>query len=905
MERLASEDDIAAFRRAFRALQENDPFPWQERLFGMLVSGKIPSALDLPTGLGKTSVMAIWLIARALAGDEARRRLPRRLVYVVDRRAVVDQATEAAERIRKELSASELDSTKLGLGKGELPISTLRGQHADNRSWLANPTASAIIVGTVDMIGSRLGFSGYGVSRKMRPFHAGFLGADALLVLDEAHLVPPFRHFLQAIERDKSLGQSAGNSHRDRIPPFQLMSLSATGGHGEEIEAAFRLADDDHAHAVVAERLDAPKRLTILEDFEGKAALVDQLVERAWRLGAGPTPARVLVYCNSRGDALKIRDAIAKRAKNLPVGLLVGQRRVRERDCLFQWLKENGFLGGLNESPPSLPTFLIATAAGEVGIDLDADHMVCDLVEWERMVQRLGRVNRRGRKQAMVEVVALPSRKQAGDESWEDRSKRLRAPLELLPPQEGGAYDASPGAIMKLKDNPAAVEVMRKAGTEEPLRPLLTRAVVDAWSMTSLADHAGRPDIQPWLRGWQDEDPQCTVVWREHLPVRVRGSSVIWVDGREINDFFEAAPPHLTETLEAETWAVADWLFKRVAAAVAEAARREKAGGTIAVGKESHVLFVLDGKDEFVEAYTLAKLDNLEGRNRDRFVEGLSGCTLIVSKQLGGLEDGMLRDQSVESFPTMDTDPVWPTPTFRVYETDKAGPVNEDRWKRSHHFASRYDAEGDATSWLVVDESVGDPANEEARALSRKQTLREHSQWVESVARDMAHALGLPLPYAEMLALAARWHDEGKDQRNWRLAFGVPVNGEAFAKTRRFRPALLGGYRHEFGSLRHIEGNLDVQQEQEFRRLPCELRDLLLHLVAAHHGNARPLIAVDGCEGQLPDLEASAQTAMLRFERLQQQWGPWGLAWWESLLRAADQEASRRNDLRGKTGDGT
>lgn len=42
------------------------PFPWQIRLLHQLVQGRLPRALDLPTGLGKTSVMAIWLVARAL-----------------------------------------------------------------------------------------------------------------------------------------------------------------------------------------------------------------------------------------------------------------------------------------------------------------------------------------------------------------------------------------------------------------------------------------------------------------------------------------------------------------------------------------------------------------------------------------------------------------------------------------------------------------------------------------------------------------------------------------------------------------------------------------------------------------------------------------------------------------------
>ena len=165
---------------------------WQHRLFDQFIDGKIPAALDLPTGLGKTSVMAIWVLARALARKEALKTIPRRLVYVVDRRAVVDQATAEAEKLRAALEADAKHLKEQLRLDGTLPISTLRGAYVDNREWLDDPAAPAIIVGTVDMIGSRLLFEGYGVSRKMRPYHAGLLGADTLVVLDEAHLVPPF-----------------------------------------------------------------------------------------------------------------------------------------------------------------------------------------------------------------------------------------------------------------------------------------------------------------------------------------------------------------------------------------------------------------------------------------------------------------------------------------------------------------------------------------------------------------------------------------------------------------------------------------------------------------------------------------------------------------------------------------
>lgn len=71
------------------------PFPWQEELLRRFMLGRIESSLDIPTGLGKTAVMAVWLVARACGAL-----LPRRLVYVVDRRAVVDQAAEVAKRLR-------------------------------------------------------------------------------------------------------------------------------------------------------------------------------------------------------------------------------------------------------------------------------------------------------------------------------------------------------------------------------------------------------------------------------------------------------------------------------------------------------------------------------------------------------------------------------------------------------------------------------------------------------------------------------------------------------------------------------------------------------------------------------------------------------------------------------------
>ena len=114
---------VELLRSALGLGSTDTPFPWQEELLGRMLQGKVPPALDIPTGLGKTSVMAIWLVARVCGAT-----LPRRLVYVVDRRAVVDQATEVALALRKWIGQYPPVKETLGGGERPLPVSTLRGQ---------------------------------------------------------------------------------------------------------------------------------------------------------------------------------------------------------------------------------------------------------------------------------------------------------------------------------------------------------------------------------------------------------------------------------------------------------------------------------------------------------------------------------------------------------------------------------------------------------------------------------------------------------------------------------------------------------------------------------------------------------------------------------------------------------
>jgi CRISPR-associated endonuclease/helicase Cas3 len=879
---------------AFRTLTNRgsdggyEPLHWQRRLFERFCENDIPSYCDLPTGLGKTSVLHLWLIARLWqlqAGQPAR--LPRRLVYVVDRRTVVDQATVVAEQIRKNLE--RLNSSETGL-----TVSTLRGKFADNRDWAVDPSKPAIIIGTVDMIGSRLLFSGYRSSYKQRPLEAGLLGQDTLLVLDEAHLSTPFEKLVRALG-------DGGRFQKNQGLPMKVMCMSATTTNDDPTRFKLEKTDleGDPDNNPVLRRYEAKKRLALVPPVE-KSKIRHEIVNVAAEL-VEKDNSRVVVFTQKPEEATEIAKALRKRLSLGAVEVLTGTMRGLERDELLE--QENmpmrRFLDG-QEKPEDragkVRAVLVSTSAGEVGFDLNADHMICDAAPFDSIIQRLGRVNRRGHGDATILVYVTKAddkqvkgkgRKSAGKNTWEAATAETLKCLEQLPLSADGTRDASPRAIDQLKQS-LPQEQIQAALTPKPDTVELTDILLDAWSMTTIAGRMpGRPPVAPWLRGLDDGEPQTTIAWRSELDVQGFGL----LDLTDIEDWFDAhrVMPH--ETLSVPTSKAREWMLDRWEQ-LSEQDRLTAADKPCVVDRGGLQLF------------TVKELVNELSRKVSNFP--IVNSDIVVPASFGGIQrkQGLLdakapapgesaegtMEGSLSISDVADTE----RGRYRLLREDAFGSNSPlvgappENYANLARFVIDLPAQGDNVRQLI---SLV-PKKERTEYGTSRQSLQTHVSLVEKYAGEITGRLSLSNSvFCEGVRLAATWHDNGKDREVWQRAVGRTLGEEPVGKSGGFMRRIAGDYRHEFGSLRELA-------EAYQGKIGDHAFDLAMHLIAVHHGRGRPHFPKGGFD---PDTRAESPRIALdsvrRFARLQRRYGYWQLAWLENLLRCADAMASAEKDV--------
>jgi CRISPR-associated endonuclease Cas3-HD len=232
-------------------------------------------------------------------------------------------------------------------------------------------------------------------------------------------------------------------------------------------------------------------------------------------------------------------------------------------------------------------------------------------------------------------------------------------------------------------------------------------------------------------------------------------------------------------------------------------------------------------------------------------------------------------------------------------------------------FAKKSDSAGDIEFDLFADD------DDLLSASGREIPLADHTASVERAVEGIASRC-LPKDFLAPLLLAAHWHDVGKLDERFQLILrqgneaanvSKPLAKSAFVPTSparreaiRAAADLPKGFRHEMLSLQLVERYAQL-------RVGEQATDLILHLVASHHGHARPfapiipdlkppaiterhgevVIALDALErARLVEPHSLASCISERFWRLTRRYGWWGLAYLEAVLRLSDWYGSER-----------
>lgn len=526
------------------------PFEWQQRLLDQVVAdGRWPDLIDIPTGLGKTATIDIALFALAIEAsansDHSRWRFPHRIVMVVDRRVVVDQAHDRAILLAQHItdgsagpitaqvaaalrsrSAEPTDDTP----NPPLLTSVLRGGIVRDETWAQRPDVPAVLASTVDQVGSRLLFRGYGLSPGNRPIHAGLLGNDTLLLLDEVHLAPSFADTLDAVSvlGDRTV---AGVPRR-----FGVVHLTATAAAGRErtrfptepiprrAVTPTEAAEAPPADAVVLRRTCNRKPADLLEvkvpadPAKANDAFAKAIEKEVVARQNGTT--RFAVIVNRVDTARRVARrllAIAAKSGEFDVHLLTGRMRAADRDTVVGG--DDGLAVRLQpgpRSPDERPVIVVATQSLEAGADFDVDVLVTECASLDALRQRFGRVDRDGQRWSAGAT---------------NRSLIVCRSTDVAPKVPDPVYGpALPATWRWLQDQEdvdfAHLAMDLPAGDDlaallpDPsFAPILAASQLDRWNRTSEREMSAEPEVAQWLHGVTatDEIADVQLVWRSGM----------------------------------------------------------------------------------------------------------------------------------------------------------------------------------------------------------------------------------------------------------------------------------------------------------------------------------------------------------------------------------------------------
>jgi CRISPR-associated endonuclease/helicase Cas3 len=951
-------DVLPTFSEFFEAAHGYAPFPWQQRLATTVLRDGWPELLDLPTGSGKTTTLDIALYCLAMNP----RSNPRRVVIVVDRRLVVDQGADHARRLLSMLMAAQSGPLHVvanalrrlwGASAASPPfaVAVLRGGMPMDNDWARRPDQPVLGVSTVDQVGSRLLFRGYGISPRSSSIHAGLMGSDTLLLLDEVHLAEPFAETLDQLRQYQ-------NATDGLPPPIQSVRMSATPRSAEP--ASFSLDEADLAHPVLARRLQAQKFATLESvkvtgrDERSKCrALAAFAIDRARALMGSAGGARVVaVVVNRVYTAQCAAEMLAGDAKAPPFVLVTGRMRPLDRDRVVRDVLIPGAGAGRDRST-ARPLLVIATQCIEAGADLDFDAIVTECASLDALRQRFGRVDRRGDLGQTRSVIVCRSDATADPDDPVYGGALARTWEWLTTKAAAAVLDFGINGLAGSLSDP--LEVMQLLPPRHRAAVLLP-AHIDMFAETTPVPFLDQ-DPALWLHGPEKETSDVQVVWRANVDTSADGISATI-------ERLAVCRPSTLEAVVVPLTAVRCWLggdgdepppFPDAPMHVADESHPSRERSIIAVrwrGADSEGTAARDLRPGDVVVIDCSR----GGLSRDSFDPASAAHVGDLAPRAALLGRGeaalWMHQQMLESCGVpADVAASAPSPTedetLREFRDrvdnwlsllpDSLGP--DSGWRADEWAAVRAALSGPRRRVVVVGgiamvraplepavreglrgEVHDDVATEAeiAEVSAGPVTLREHGQHVVDFVSKFAANLSFAPEFTSDLVTAARLHDLGKaDPRFQRLLVGgseidaamleepLAKSGLTLSPQDRSAAWRASGYpegtRHELMSVALVKQVLPTLPD-------VHDPDLVLHLIASHHGWCRPFAppADDGdpvlVEITHAGLTMSATTAhglarlssgvADRFWALCKRYGWWNLALLEATLRLADHRAS-------------
>jgi CRISPR-associated endonuclease/helicase Cas3 len=684
------------FSDYFNRIANYLPFPFQSRF---ATEPQLAELLNVPTASGKTATVVLgWLWRRRFAPSEIRNQTPRRLIYCLPMRTLVEQTYNEAEKWLK--NAGLMD---------EVGLHMLMGGAVSDR-WDADPEKDCILIGTQDQLVSRALNRGYSMSRYRWPIHFALLNNDCLWVFDETQSMGAslktsaqlqgFREKLGAFGPVRSLWVSA------TLDDENLATVDFRAPQGR-----IELADDDLENDILQRRVNAEKSLAKAKTaFNGSEK--DYLKPIAQEIAdAHQSGKTTIVICNRVSRAQEVYRSLQKLKLDDDLLLVHGRFRSADRNVINQ---------KVGKGEKTFKGIIVATQAIEAGVDITSSVMFTELAPWSSMVQRFGRCNRYGEDDsAQVYWIDFDLEKKGIASPYQvEDLKNAREQLQQM-------TDVGPASLKGLDI---------KMTEEETLIPRRSDLMQLFDTSVDLAGHD--IDVSPFIRDSDETD--VAVVWRQ------------W-EG-------EKPPENFGELQRDEICRVG--LYSKLGKDFFERVRKERL------------------------AWVRDRLTGDWGRPTALY----PGMTLLVKCDAGGYDASL---------------------GFTGNVADKAAAVE--------------------LPTIEPDLDGGDRLTQVGRFVS----LKQHGSDVAAEVEAICQKLNLDLP-TELLARAGSWHDYGKAHpvfQNLLTLYAVEPykSGGPWAKSDRYgRMKERPGFRHEL-----VSALVALGQGEPF---------LLVYLVAAHHGKVRMMI---------------------------------------------------------------